>query len=130
MQAGHEKGQEESGQWQEGMRLGRGYWCPMGDEGRAGHAGAPGTAPGGWTRGSRPQLGAAQCLFPAAGRQDRADIPLQDRVTVRLYSCPLTWRCDPQKAPARPGFSWWAMISKGVMLKNKKDWQVQAERLG
>ena len=42
---------------------------PWGDEGRAGHAGAPGTAPGGWTRGSRPQLGAAQRLFSAAGRQ-------------------------------------------------------------
>ena len=73
-----------------------------GGEGRAGSAGAPGTAPGGWTRGSRPQLGAAQCLFSAAGRQDRADIPLQDRVTVRLYTCPLTWRCDPQKAPCPP----------------------------
>ena len=115
MQAGHEKGQE-------GMRPGRGYWCHGGDEGRAGSAGAPGTAPGEWTRGSRPQLGAAQHLFSAAGRQDGADIPLQDRVTVRLYSCPLTWRCDPQKAPARPGFSRCTMISKGVMLKNKKNW--------
>ena len=59
-----------------------------------------------------------------AGRQDKADITLQDRVTFRLYSCPLTWQCDPQKAPAPAGTesSRCTMISKGVMLKNKKDW--------
>lgn len=103
---------------------------PWGDEDRAERAGAPGTAPGGWTKGSRPQLGAAQHLFSMAGRQDGADTPLQDRVTFRLYSCPLTCQCDPQKAPASTGSSRCTMISKGVMLKNKKDWQVQTERLG
>ena len=35
---------------------------------------------------------------------------------------PLTCRCDPQKAPDGTGSSLSTMITKGVMLKNKKDW--------
>ena len=40
---------------------------PWEDEDRAERAGAPGTAPGGWTKGSRPQLGAAEHFFSMAG---------------------------------------------------------------
>lgn len=126
MQAGHEKGGQ---QCQEGMRPGRGYWCH----------GRMRTGLSVLVLQERHQVGGQKVAglnlellnisSPwQAGRIGR--IPLQDRVTFRLYSCPLTCQCDPQKAPASTGSSPCTMISKGVMLKNKKDWQVPTERLG